>query len=99
MRRRSALGAEVFAGFDQPPAEVHLPKPIGENAGRIVRVDAAGEARQYLTPAPVPGDLVGHAAAVTLANVEDLAIDELTGIMYWVSEGEIWRATMPLGSL
>ncbi|MDF3041701.1 MAG: hypothetical protein K0Q71_4407 [Thermomicrobiales bacterium] len=71
---------------------------IGENAGRIVRVDASGETRQYLTPAPVPADLEGHAAAVTLASVDDLAIDELTGIVYWVSEGEIWRASMPLGS-
>jgi hypothetical protein len=35
---------------------------------------------------------------VTLATVEDLAIDELTGVVYWVSEGEIWRATMPVGS-
>src|SRR5215207_8831619 len=70
---------------------------IGENAGRIVQVDASGGARQYLTPAPMPGDLVGHAAAVTLANVEDLAIDELTGTVYWVSEGEIWRASMPVG--
>jgi hypothetical protein len=71
---------------------------IGENAGRIIRVDASGEARQYLTPAPVPGDLVGHAAAVTLATAEDLAIDELNGIVYWVSGGEIWRAAIPVGS-
>src|SRR5215213_7406296 len=71
---------------------------IGENAGRIVRVDGSGEARQYLTPAPMPGDLVGHAAAVTLASADDLAIDELNGTVYWVSEGEIWRATMPTGS-
>jgi hypothetical protein len=71
---------------------------IGENAGRIIRVDASGEARQYLTPAPVPGDLVGHAAAVTLATAEDLAIDELNGIAYWVSGGQIWRAAIPVGS-
>jgi hypothetical protein len=71
---------------------------IGENAGRIIRVDASGEARQYLTPAPVPGDLVGHAAAVTLATAEDLAIDELNGIAYWVSGGEIWRAAIPVGA-
>jgi len=71
---------------------------IGENAGRIVRVDPSGEARQYLTPAPLPGDLVSHAAAVTLASAEDLAIDELNGIAYWVSDGEIWRATLPAGS-
>jgi hypothetical protein len=68
---------------------------ISENAGRIVRVDPSGEARQYLTPAPLPGDLVSHAAAVTLASAEDLAIDELNGIAYWVSDGEIWRATLP----
>ncbi|HEX2281247.1 MAG TPA: hypothetical protein VHG52_05730, partial [Thermomicrobiales bacterium] len=70
---------------------------IGENMGRIVRVDASGEARQYLTPAPLPGDLLSHAAAVTLATAEDLAIDELNGIVYWVSGGEIWRATLPVG--
>ncbi|MDF2759959.1 MAG: hypothetical protein K0S99_2593, partial [Thermomicrobiales bacterium] len=69
---------------------------IGENVGRIVRTDASGEARQYLTPAPAPGDLEGHAAAVTLAHAEDLAIDELSRVVYWVSDGEIWRATMPL---
>jgi hypothetical protein len=72
---------------------------IGENVGRIVRADASGEARQYLTPAPVPGDLVGQAAAVTLAHAEDLAIDELSRVVYWVSDGEIWRATMPLDAL
>jgi hypothetical protein len=72
---------------------------IGENAGRIVRVDAAGESRQILTPAPVPGDLMGSAAAVSLATVEDLAIDELTGTMYWVSGGDIWRASLPLDSI
>jgi hypothetical protein len=71
---------------------------IGQNAGRIVRVDASGETRQYLTPAPVSDDLVEQAAAVTLAHVEDLAIDELTGIVYWVSRGEIWQASMPVGS-
>jgi hypothetical protein len=69
---------------------------IGENTGRIVRVDASGGARQYLTPAPLSGDLLGHAAAVTLASAEDLAIDELNGIAYWVSGGEIWRASMPV---
>jgi hypothetical protein len=70
---------------------------IGENTGRIVRVDASGEARQYLTPAPLPGDLLGYAAAVTLASAEDLAIDELNGIAYWVSGGDIWRAIIPVG--
>jgi hypothetical protein len=69
---------------------------IGENRGRIVRVAASGEARQYLTGAPSPGDLLGHAAAATLASAEDLVIDELNGIAYWVSGGEIWRATMPV---
>src|SRR5215207_144615 len=71
---------------------------ISENAGRIVRVYPSGEAQQYLTPAPLPGDLVSHVAAVTLASAEDLAIDELNGIAYWVSDGEIWRATLPADS-
>ncbi len=68
---------------------------IGENTGRIVRVDADGKVRQYLTPAPVPGDLEGNAAATALAEVADLAIDELTGAVYWVSGGELWSATLP----
>jgi hypothetical protein len=69
---------------------------IGENVGRIVQVNAAGEAKQYLTPDPAPGDLEGNAAAATLGEVEDLAIDELSGVVYWVSGGDIWRATLPL---
>ena len=69
---------------------------IGENTGRIVRVDAGSDAWQYLTPAPVPGDLEANAAVTTLAEVTDLAINELTGAVYWVSGGEIWRATLPL---
>jgi hypothetical protein len=70
---------------------------IGGNTGRIVRVDAAGQTMQYLTPEPLPGDLEGIVAASTLAEVKDLAIDELTGTVYWVSGGDIWRATLPLG--
>jgi hypothetical protein len=69
---------------------------IGENKGRIVRVDSDGEAKQYLTPAPAPGDLEGKAAATSLAEVTDLAIDELTGTVYWVSGADIWSATLPL---
>src|SRR5215212_2524965 len=97
---------DVWAAVDDAPDLVNANDfyildhngTIGENAGRIVRVDPSGEARQYLTPAPLPGDLVSHAAAVTLASAEDLAIDELNGIAYWVSGGEIWRATLPAGS-
>ena len=69
---------------------------IGENTGRVVRVNADGEARQILTPAPEPGDLMGEAAAVALAAAQDMVIDELTGAVFWVSGGEIWQATLPL---
>lgn len=69
---------------------------VGENGGRIVRVDPAGDAYQILTPLPKPGDLLGNEAAVTLGEAEDLALDELTGTVYWVSKGEIWRANAPL---
>jgi hypothetical protein len=68
---------------------------IGENAGRIIRVDAAGDAMQYLTPPPTPGDMASSAAAVSLASAEDLVVDELSGTVYWVSGGEIWRASLP----
>ena len=49
---------------------------IGENAGRIVRVDASGDARQYLTPAPITGDLEPCRRG-DIGGAEDLAIDEL----------------------
>ncbi|MGH2614119.1 MAG: hypothetical protein ACRDJC_02670, partial [Thermomicrobiales bacterium] len=70
---------------------------IGENVGRIVRVDAAGDAMQYLTPAPTPGDLASSGAAVSLASAEDLVVDELSGTVYWVAGGDIWRARLPSG--
>jgi hypothetical protein len=69
---------------------------IGMNAGRIVQVDVNGNARQYLAPVPAAGDASATAAAVALAAADDLTIDELTGDVYWVAAGEIWRAGMPL---
>jgi hypothetical protein len=68
---------------------------VGENTGRIVRVDAGGEARQYLTPLPFPGDPGSAAVAAALAGVQDVAIDELAGTVYWVTRGELWRARLP----
>lgn len=68
---------------------------IGQNTGRIVRVDAAREAVQYLTPEPVAGDPASLAVANALAAADDLVVDELTGTVHWVSGGEIWRATLP----
>jgi hypothetical protein len=69
---------------------------IGQNVGRIVRLDAEGEAWQYLTPEPVAADPVGAMAARSLASAADVAIDEMTGTVYWVANGEIWRARLPL---
>jgi hypothetical protein len=68
---------------------------VGENVGRIIRVDASGDTRQLLTPAPDGNDPAAVAMARTLAGAEDVAIDELTGTVYWVSDGEIWRARLP----
>ena len=70
---------------------------IGENTGRIVRVDATGDARQILTPTLPAGDPLRNAVASSLANARGAAIDELTGTVYWVSGGELWRASLPLG--
>jgi hypothetical protein len=69
---------------------------IDQNVGRIVRMDAEGAARQILTPAAAPGDAAAHLVANALAGAEDVAIDELSGTVYWVSSGEIWRASLPL---
>jgi hypothetical protein len=68
---------------------------IGQNSGRIVRVDAAGEAVQYLTPEPIAGDPASIAAATSLASADDLVVDEAAGTVYWVSAGELWRASLP----
>jgi hypothetical protein len=67
---------------------------IGDNAGRILRVDATGNARQILAPAPTPGDPASADAAVALAAADDLAIDELSGTVYWVGNREIWSARL-----
>ncbi len=68
---------------------------IGGNGGRLIRVDDAGNTIQYLTPAPAAGDLAGTMVAEALARADDLVVDELTGTVYWVSGGEIWRANLP----
>ncbi len=68
---------------------------IGENAGRIVRVNASGEATQLLTPFPESGDVLGETAASALSTAQDMAINELTGLVYWISGDEIWQASLP----
>ncbi len=69
---------------------------IGQNAGRIVRVDAAGESVQFLTPEPIAGEPDSIAAAASLAAADDLVVDEVAGTVYWVAGGELWRASLPL---
>jgi hypothetical protein len=68
---------------------------VGQNRGRIVRVDAAGNAVQFIPPPPAPADPRSELVAQSLAEVENLAIDELTGTVYWVSDGALWRARLP----
>lgn len=67
---------------------------IGGNTGRIVRIDSAGNAVQYLTPAP-GDDVFSQAVATSLAGAQDMAVDVLSGTVYWVSSGEIWSAQLP----
>lgn len=69
---------------------------IGENLGRIVRANSSGDAAQILTPAPNSGDLLGQAAAESLSHAQDLAIEELSGAVFWVANGEIWRGALPV---
>ena len=69
---------------------------IGDNLGRIVRASSSGDTSQILTPLPQPGDLLSEAAAESLAHAQDLAIDELSGQVFWVADGEIWHGTLPV---
>ena len=69
---------------------------IGGNQGRIVRFTAQGDARQYLTPPSTTGNAIEDMAATSLAVADNVAIDELSGTVFWVSNGEIWRAKLPL---
>ncbi|MFT4040465.1 MAG: hypothetical protein QM692_19955, partial [Thermomicrobiales bacterium] len=63
---------------------------VGGNQGRIVRVNANGDAMQYLTPE--------HGGARdAMAHMQEAAIDELTGTVYWVANGVVWQGQLPPG--
>jgi len=68
---------------------------VGQASGRIIRVDQTGDAHQYFVPAPATVDPLGTAAASALASADDLAIDELSGTVFWVANGELWKAHIP----
>lgn len=61
---------------------------IGSNQGRLIRVDQSGNTIQYLTPEDTE---VSNA----LANVDKVAIDELTGTVFWIADGVVWQARLP----
>ncbi|MFN8594097.1 MAG: hypothetical protein U0031_21795 [Thermomicrobiales bacterium] len=69
---------------------------VGLNAGRIIRVGATGDAEQLVPPSPAANDLLAQAAAQSLAHADDVAIDELSGSVYWIASGEIWKARLPV---
>lgn len=70
---------------------------VGENVGRIVRADASGNARQLLTPEEGIAELSAEEIATALASAQDMAVDELSGVVYWVSGNEVWKARLPRG--
>jgi hypothetical protein len=61
---------------------------IGENQGRFIRVDESGNTTQFLTPED-------PSVADALANVDEVAIDELTGTVFWVADDVVWQARLP----
>jgi hypothetical protein len=61
---------------------------VGENQGRFILVDQSGNTTQYLTPEDAT---VGDA----LANVDEVAVDELSGTVFWIADGVIWQARLP----
>src|SRR5262249_49931782 len=64
------------------------PTRIGGSAGRLVRVGADGAARQFILPGDGPG-------ASLLARAQDVAVDERSGSVYLVADGQLWQATLP----
>jgi hypothetical protein len=86
--RQLAGGADTnFLYLHDPATE------IGPTTGRIVRLDAAGNAVQILPPLP-DGSSPGDGAHV-LSSARDLLVDEEAGIIYLLTETELWRAALP----
>jgi hypothetical protein len=61
---------------------------IGSNQGRFIRVDGNGNTTQFLTPETAT-------AGNALANVDEVAIDELTGTVFWIADDVVWQARLP----
>ena len=66
---------------------------IGLTTGRIVRLDGAGNAVQILPPLPSGRHEV--AGALVLSSARDLVIDEEAGLVYLLTDTELWRAALP----
>lgn len=71
---------------------------IGPVDGRVLRLSPGGETRQLLPPTPSEGDAAADEAGRALAAARDLVVDEAAGVMYVVTEREIWRGVLPGGS-
>jgi len=104
---RGGLQATLTPDLDPPLAEpvalaggpdtnflylVDAGAEIGMTTGRLVRLDGSGGTLQFLPPIPTTE---GDAAAHALANVRDLVVDEAAGIVYFVTDRDLWRATLP----
>lgn len=64
---------------------------IGPTTGRIVRLDASGNAVQILPPLPA----IDATGAQPLSQARDLVIDEAAGLIYFITDTDLWRATLP----
>ncbi len=89
-------GAVALAGGPDTTA-LYLLDPgaeIGTTAGRVVRLSPGGAARQLLPPGPLAGEPNDPAAHV-LARAHDLVVDEATGVVYLITDDELWRGVLP----
>ena len=67
---------------------------VGPTSGRIIRLAADGSATQLLPPVPEPA-LAGADPAAALGSARDVAIDEANGLVYFVTDTDVWRAELP----
>lgn len=84
---------QLLGGPDTNFLYIHDPAAqIGPTTGRLVRLDSSGAAVQILPPLPT-----GNAAsgAHVLSTARDLVIDEAAGLVYLLTETEVWRAAIP----
>ncbi len=66
---------------------------IGPTTGRIVRLDSTGSPVQILPPFGGTGAAANQSHV--LSQARDFVVDEEAGLIYFITDTELWRAALP----